>query len=103
LENTVSKSYGIYFNKNRGDSVDIILKSEILEIVNIKKNTKAEMFKDLLIGDKIMLSIPVKYAGGNRGTYASYIKVENLQNGESVRKSFNQIGTVLDIFEFKTV
>jgi len=59
------------------------------------------MFKDLKIGDKIVLSVPVEYAGRNGGSHATYIKVENLQNGEYTHKSFNQIGMLLNCFEFK--
>lgn len=81
--------------------MDIILKSEVLEVVGIKKKTKTQMFRDLKIGDKILLSIPVETAGSNRGTYASYIKIENLENGEADYESFNQITRVLDLFEFK--
>lgn len=82
---------------------DIVLTSDTLEVIEIKKKTKAEMFKSLKVGDKILLSIPVKTAGSNRGTYASYIKVENLQNGECTYKSFNQIVDILNLFEFKAI
>lgn len=83
--------------------MDIILKSEVLEVIGIKKKTKTQMFRNLRIGDKILLSIPVETAGHNRGTYASYIKIENLQNGETDYESFNQIMKVLDLFEFYEV
>lgn len=81
--------------------MDIILKSDILEVTEIKKKTSAKMFKDLKIGDRILLTIPVKYAGMNRGTYASYIRIENLSNGDYTHKSFNQITSLLSLFEFK--
>ncbi|MCY8549455.1 hypothetical protein MOD25_05995 [Bacillus haynesii] len=83
--------------------MNIFLKSEVLEVEKIITKTNAKMFKDLKIGDKIMLSIPVKKAGSNRGTYASYITIENLQNGERAYKSFNQIEDMLNKFEFKIV
>ncbi|MEX0597811.1 MAG: hypothetical protein WD512_15065, partial [Candidatus Paceibacterota bacterium] len=75
--------------------------SNKLRITKINKKTNAKMFKDLIVGNVILLSIPVKYAGGNKGTYASYIRVENLDSGESSHKSFNQIESVLDMFEFE--
>ncbi len=81
-------------------SKEIVLKSDILTITKINRKTKSKMFKDLKVGDKILLSIPVEYAGMNKGTYASYIKVENLQNGDYTYKSFNQITGCLNIFEF---
>lgn len=81
--------------------MDIILKSETLKITKINKKTQAKMFKDLKVGSKILLSIPVKCAGSNRGTYASYIKIENLESADYAYKSFNQITQVLDMFEFE--
>lgn len=83
--------------------MDIIMKSEILEVVEITKKTKAKMFKDLKAGNKIQLSIPVKYAGSNRGTYASYITIKNLDSGDVAYKSFNEITPILDNFKFKIV
>lgn len=82
--------------------MDISMKSEVLEVVKVIKKTKAKMFKDLKVGSRIQLSIPVKYAGGNRGTYASYITIRNLDNNECAFKSFNEVG-ILDNFEFKVV
>lgn len=78
----------------------IILTSKILTIIEIKKETKAYMFKDLNIGDSIQLSIPVKKAGSNRSTYASYIKIENVRTGGFTHKSFNEIEKILNNFEF---
>ena len=59
------------------------------------------MFKDLKRGDIIEFSIPITHAGTNKGTFASYIKIENLGNGECSYKSFNQIIMILNCFEFK--
>lgn len=81
--------------------MDIIMKSEKLEIIDIVKKTSAKMFKDLKIGSVIQLSIPVKVAGGNKGTYASYITVENIDTGEKTGKSFNELPKLLDCFKFK--
>ena len=83
--------------------MDIIMKSEVLEVTKIVKKTRAKMFKDLKVGSKIQLSIPVEYAGGNRGTYASYITIRNLDNNECAYKSFNEITMLLNNFEFKYV
>jgi len=87
----------------RGSSqaTNIILKSDNLEIVKILRKTKSEMFENLKVGDTIILSIEVKCAGSNKGTYASYIKAENLGTGECNYKSFNQINGILSCFEFK--
>ena len=61
---------------------NIVLKSNTLVVNNILKKTRAKLFKDLKIGDKIQLSVEVKYAGINRSTYATYILVENLKTKE---------------------
>ena len=82
--------------------MDIILQSKILEIVEVKKKTKAKMFANLKIGDKIQLSIPVESAGRNGGTYASYIKAQNMATEECSYNSFNQLPSILKNFEFKS-
>ena len=53
--------------------MNIILKSPIITVTNIKRKTKAKMFCNLQVGDKIGFSVPIKYAGCNRCTYATYI------------------------------
>lgn len=81
-------------------SKDIVLKSEELEIVEIVSKTRAKLFKDLDVGDKINLSIKVDYAGSNRGsTYASYITCKS--NGKIVYKTFNELPRLLSFFKFK--
>ncbi len=83
---------------------DIVLKSDVLVISKVKKNTVAKLFKDLKPGDKIELSINVEHVGSRRGkTYAPYILVTSLENGKSVHKSFNQLPMLLDAFDFEKV
>ena len=77
----------------------IVLKSDIFVVKNIKRKTKAEMFKDLKAGDMIQLSVDASPVGGNKGTYASYIKIEKLNSEEYTHKSFNQIWELYSIFE----
>jgi len=83
--------------------MDIILKSTVLEVKKVLNKTKAEMFKDLKVGDRIELSIPVKYAGSNGGSYASYIKAENITTRDANYSSFNQMPSKLLNFEFINV
>lgn len=72
--------------------MNILLKSDVLVISKVNKDTTAKLFKDLKPGDSIELSIEVKHVGSNRGTtYSPYIVVINLGNGKSVKKSFNQL------------
>ena len=75
------------------------LKSEVLIITAIKRKTKAKMLESLKIGDKICLTVDASPVGSNRGTYASYIEVKNLQDGERTFFSFNQISTLYNAFE----
>lgn len=79
--------------------MDIILKSELLTISGIKRKTKAQMFKNLLVGDVVEFSVPIKRARTNRGTYATYIEAKNVKTGEVTHSSFNQLPIVLDAFE----
>jgi len=82
--------------------MNIILRSNTLVVKDVIKKTSAKMFKDLNIGDKIELSVPVKYAGHNRGTtYSTYIRTINLNTGESVLNSFNQLPKLLGCFELQ--
>lgn len=81
--------------------MDIILKSNIVTVTKINRKTKAKMFENLKEGDKIEFSVPLKYAGHNRGTYATYIEVKNLETGEKTQSSFNQLPSILNAFEFE--
>lgn len=78
----------------------IILKSEVLVIKEIKKKTKAKNLESLKVGDSIQLSVDASPVGRNKGTYAAYIKIEDLQTGKCNYKSFNQIGDLYRTFEF---
>ena len=69
-------------------------------IKEVKKKTKAKNLESLKVGDKIQLSIDASPVGRNKGTYAAYIKIENLQTRECNYKSFNQIGDLYKTFEF---
>ena len=80
--------------------MNVILKSEILTIKQIKKKTKAKNLECLKVGDSIQLSVDASPIGRNKGTYAAYIKIENLQTKECNYKSFNQIGDLYRTFEF---
>ena len=80
--------------------IDINLSSSIITITNIKRKTKAKMFCNLEVGDRIKFSVPIKRAGRNRGTYATYITIINLETGEKTHSSFNQLPTILTAFEF---
>ena len=80
----------------------IILTSDILTVLKIHKKTSAKMFKNLEVGDRIVCSVPLQHAGSNRGqTYATYITAKNMETGEITKGSFNQITTILRLFELE--
>lgn len=82
--------------------MSIVLKSKLLTVAKINHKTKARLFKDLEVGDKIELSIPLRYVGHNRGTtYATYIKTTSLKDGFTTLNSFNQLPKLLECFEFE--
>lgn len=84
--------------------MDITLTSEILEVESIKKPTKAKMFCDVEVGDRLLISVPVEHVGISRGrSYAVDIKVENLNNGDVTYKTFNELPRILRNFKFKGV
>ncbi|ALA47963.1 hypothetical protein ABE137_12355 [Brevibacillus laterosporus] len=86
---------------NMENKDSIVLRSNILKITKINRKTKAKMFENLKVGSKIEMSVPVKYAGRNRGSYATYIAVRNIETGETTSSSFNQLPSILDAFEIE--
>ncbi len=70
-----------------------------LRVTKIKKKTQARVFKDLKIGDEILLSSTLdNYAG-----YQKMLKVKNLVTGEEDFKYFTIISNILDKFEFEEI
>ena len=84
--------------------IEIVLKSNVLIVEGIKRKTSAKMFKDIEVGDRLLLSVDVDYAGSNRGsTYATYIKCANLSKNDVAYKSFNEMPRFLNMFKLKEV
>ena len=83
----------------------IKMESKQLRVVGIKKRTSAKMFKDIRVGDKLIFSTEVNSVGrGYRGrSYACGIHIENISNGDSTTKTYNQTGFIYDCFEFEEV
>ncbi|MDX9695828.1 MAG: hypothetical protein RBT49_08560 [Bacteroidales bacterium] len=80
--------------------MDLILDKTYI-VNKVFKKTTAKIFKDLVVGDKINFSVTLCAAGQNRGkTYATYIKITNLQTEETNLLSFNELGRYLHYFEF---
>ena len=81
----------------------ILLTSKTLVVKNILKTTKATLFTDLVVGDKILISVPLKNPGHGRGLYATYLTVKNLNNNCSTRLSFSQLSNILKCFEIEEI
>lgn len=67
----------------------------------VNKKSQSPAFKDLNIGDRVEFSTAIKPVGRNKSTYATYINCLNTNTGKSSELSFNQIGRVLNNFEFE--
>lgn len=81
--------------------MDILELRCIAECVAVKKKTSTKMFSKVKVGDEVVFSVPVKAVGGNRGnTYAVGTRCVSKRIVEVKGLTFNEIGRVLDCFEF---
>lgn len=82
------------------DRQDILMQSNVFEVIEKKKNTKSVFFKDVEVGHRLVFSVPLKRAGSSRGrSYAVYVTVTNVDTNKSDAYSFNQLPNLLDNFE----
>ena len=82
----------------------IVMESKTLRISKILKKSSAKMFSDLKVGDTVKFSVDLKRAGcGISSTYATYIKAEHLESGNTNHSSFNQMSSIISRFEFEEV
>jgi hypothetical protein len=70
---------------------------------NVNKKSQSPAFMGLVVGDIIEFSTEIRSAGRNYTTYATYIKCFNPKTNGTSELSFNQIGRVLNNFEFEQV
>jgi len=84
--------------QKRRVKMKITMSSKEYIVSDILKKTKAQMFEDIEVGDSLMFSVPIDYAGGNRGTYATYIECCNVSKGNVTHKSFNELPQILSYF-----
>lgn len=69
--------------------------------IKVHKKSSSPAFKDLQEGDVIEFSIEIERVGvGRGGSHAAYIKCINTKTLLQSKLSFNQIGRVLENFEF---
>ncbi len=87
------------------DNEKIIMRSKKIMIAKINKKTRAQMFKELKEGNLIVFELSLKGSGiGSSGrSYASYIKITNLETNEFTYKSLNELGYILNAFELEEV
>ena len=81
----------------------IVMESKTLRVSKILKKSSAKMFSDLKVGDTVKFSVDLKRAGRNGGSYATYIKAEHLESGNTNHSSFNQMPSIISRFEFEEV
>ena len=67
----------------------------------VNKSSQSPAFTGLKVGEFIEFFTEIKPVGRNKSTYATYITCFNPQSGRFSELSFNQIGRVLNNFEFK--
>ena len=80
--------------------VDLTMRSDVVVVSKILKKTRARVFENFEVGDRIQLSVEAASVGGSRGrSYAADICVANLTKGEHTFKTFNTLDP-LDNFEF---
>ena len=79
-----------------------IFLTTVLDVKRLVHKTNAELFRDLKVGSKLYLSVPIKYVGsGSSGaSYSVYITVTDFYTKKTIQKSFNQIEKLLSNFEF---
>lgn len=80
--------------------MQIPLTSSKYRVTKINRKTKAKMFKNIELGDVLIFTCILERLGTTRGnTYAPHVKIENISKKESVHKSFNELGNIMDAFE----
>lgn len=74
----------------------------IAKCTAIHKESKAQGFSTLKVGDVLTFTAELVAFGRSRnGTYAVYVEIENERTAETAYKSFNELGHLLNNFEFE--
>jgi hypothetical protein len=84
--------------------MEIEMTSSPMFVKRIIKKTDALMFSELQVGNRILFAIVIEKQGvrPSGGSYAPYIRCQNLDNnGENniTFKSFNQLSKILECFD----
>lgn len=78
--------------------------SDLYVVKKIKKKTKARIFGDIKVGDRLMFSMDIQSVQGasGGGKYASYVTVLNLtQRTSDASKSQTEIAKYLTYFDLE--
>lgn len=84
---------------------NILLTSGILRVTRVLKKTKAIVFKNLVVGSRIEISVPVYRTGSKFGdtNYATRVTIQNVDTGENTKKTLTETNTCISVFEFEKV
>lgn len=84
----------------------IDLQSELYEVVEIKKKTGAELFKNVKVGDRLRFSMEIEHTGraSGGGVFASSVYILNVTQDRGAWKTQSQLVNILkNNFEIKQV
>lgn len=77
----------------------INLTSKVYTVNSISKGTKAKMFKDIEVGDKIRLTTKLHLKREfDSPNYSVYLQVTNITKKDSAAKSFYDVKKYLNLF-----
>jgi hypothetical protein len=77
----------------------ITLSSGELRIAAIKKKTRAELFSEVQPGDILRFSMPMD----GYWNYASHVRIENVTQGTSTRKTLAKAAQGIECFEIERI
>jgi hypothetical protein len=81
----------------------IELFSEVYTVTEIKRKTRAEVFADWRVGDRVRFRTVMKAMAGasGGGVYASMYRADNLTQGTHAYKSQTNMNSVIDAFTLR--
>ncbi|MFD1270643.1 hypothetical protein ACFQ3Y_24850 [Paenibacillus motobuensis] len=77
----------------------IVLNSEVYVISEIKRKTRAKVFEDWRVGDRVQFSTEMRRNSSYSTVYASMFTAINLTQGTEITKSQTELVNVLRSFE----
>lgn len=76
----------------------ILLKSNPFKVIEIKKSTKAEMFRNVEVGDILGFEMSIKHSGRSSGggVYASNVYITNITKNDYIHKTQSELTNILN-------